>query len=68
MNYSFGPPPPPIPPVLPLGLWVNEEGVVLQIVSLVEDFGTESVIEIQELNGTLFTSSLRVSYASIMTL
>ncbi|KAG4390043.1 hypothetical protein GLYMA_06G208000v4 [Glycine max] len=65
MNYPFGTPPPPRPPVLPLGLRVNEDGEVLEAVPLVDEFGTESVSEIQEFNGTLYASSLHVSYANI---
>lgn len=68
MNYPFGPPPPPIPPVLPLGLRVNEEGIVLQIVPFVEEYGTESVSEVQEFNGTLYTASLDVSYVNVLML
>lgn len=65
MNYPFGSPQPPKPPVLPLGLRVNEDGEVLEAVPLVDEFGTESVSEIQEFNGTLYASSLHVSYANI---
>lgn len=65
MNYNFGSPPPPRPPVLPLGLRVNELGKILEVVPLVEEFGTESVSEIQEFNGTLYASSLHVSYTNI---
>uniref|UniRef100_A0A0R0K8U5 Strictosidine synthase conserved region domain-containing protein n=1 Tax=Glycine max TaxID=3847 RepID=A0A0R0K8U5_SOYBN len=61
MNYPFGSPLPPKPPVLPLGLRVNED----EAVPLVDEFGTESVSEIQEFNGTLYASSLHVSYANI---
>lgn len=68
MNYPFGSPPPPIPPVLPLGLRVNEEGVIIQAVPLVEEFGTESVSEVQESEGKLYATSLHVSYANILTL
>ncbi|XP_061348793.1 protein STRICTOSIDINE SYNTHASE-LIKE 12-like [Gastrolobium bilobum] len=68
MNYPFGTPPPPIPPVLPLALRVNGEGVLLEAVSLVEEFGTESVTEVQELNGTLYASSLHVSYVNMLKL
>ncbi|KAJ1428131.1 Strictosidine synthase, conserved region [Sesbania bispinosa] len=66
MNYPYGSPPPPIPPVLPLGLRVNEEGAVLQTLTLVEVFGTESVSEVQESDGKLYCSSLQVSYANVL--
>ncbi|KAL3024755.1 hypothetical protein AAZX31_04G143100 [Glycine max] len=66
MNYPFGSPQPPKPPVLPSRTqsqrgWLK----VLEAVPLVDEFGTESVSEIQEFNGTLYASSLHVSYAII---
>jgi len=68
VNYPFGSSPPPVPPVLPLGLRVNEEGLILESVPLVEEFGTGSVSEVQESEGRLYATSLRESYASILTL
>lgn len=68
VNYPFGSPPPPIPPVLPLGLRVNEQGLIIQAVPLVEEFSTESVSEVQESEGKLYATSLHESYANILTL
>lgn len=65
VNSQMGPPPPPRPPVLPLAVRVNEEGYVLQVVPLVEEFGTEAASEVQEFNGTLYAASLHVSYANV---
>lgn len=65
VNYPFGSPPPPRPPVLPLGLRVNEEGEILEVVPLVDEFGTEPVSDVQEFNATLYASSLHVSYTNI---
>lgn len=67
VNYAFGQPPPPMPPVLPMGLRVNEEGTVLQAVPLVQAFGTESVSDVQESDGKLYAASLRLSYANVLT-
>ncbi|KAI4335847.1 hypothetical protein L6164_014452 [Bauhinia variegata] len=66
VNNLLGPPPPPRAPVLPLGVRVSEAGIVIQIASLAEGFGTEAASEVQEINGTLYTGSLRTSYASII--
>ncbi|PNX72211.1 strictosidine synthase 1-like protein [Trifolium pratense] len=68
VNYPFGSPPPPVPPVLPLGLRINEEGLILEAVPLVEEFSTESVSEIQEAEGKLYATSLRESYVNILNL
>lgn len=67
VNYPFGIPPPPTPPVLPLGLRFNEDGFVLQAVSLIEEFGTETVSEVQEYGGKLYATSMDASYANIFT-
>ncbi|KAF7806309.1 protein STRICTOSIDINE SYNTHASE-LIKE 12 [Senna tora] len=65
VSNPVSPPPPPRPPVLPLAVRVSEEGKVTQMVSLVEEFGTEAVSEVQEFNGTLYGSSIYVSYANV---
>lgn len=65
VSDAVGPPPPPRPPVLPVAVRVNEDGYALQIVPMVEEFGTEAVSEVQEFNGTLYATSLRVSYANV---
>lgn len=63
VNNLLGPP--PTLPMLPLGIRVNENRAVLQVVSFAEGFGVESVSEVQEFNGALYVGSLHVSYASI---
>ncbi|AES65890.2 strictosidine synthase [Medicago truncatula] len=67
VNYPFGSPPPPVPPVLPLGLRINEQGLILEAVPLVEGFGTGSVSEVHEAEGKLYATSLRDSYVNILT-
>ena len=67
VNSYLGPPPPPTPPIWPRGIRVNEFGVVLQFVSLAEEYGTEPVSEVREFNGTLYAGSLRDSYVSVFT-
>ena len=52
---------------LPSGVRVNENGLVLQIVSLVEEYGPEAASEVQEYNGTLYAGSLLASYATSFT-
>lgn len=50
------------------GVRVTENGIVLQIVSLVEEYGLlEPASEVQEYNGTLYGGSLLASYAIIFT-
>ena len=49
------------------GVRVTENGMVLQIVSLVEEYGLEAASEVQEYNGTLYGGSLLASYAIIFT-
>lgn len=49
------------------GVRVTENGIVLQIVSLVEEYGLEAASEVQEYNGTLYGGSLLASYAIIFT-
>ena len=49
------------------GVRVTENGIVLQTVSLVEEYGAEVASEVQEYNGTLYGGSLLASYAIIFT-
>ncbi|XP_004508606.1 protein STRICTOSIDINE SYNTHASE-LIKE 12-like [Cicer arietinum] len=65
---SFIPPPRfPRRSTLPAGVRVGANGLVLQIVSLVPEYGTEPVSEVQEFNGTLYGGSLLASFASVFT-
>ncbi|XP_027368811.1 protein STRICTOSIDINE SYNTHASE-LIKE 12-like [Abrus precatorius] len=68
MNSFIGPPPPPRPTTVPSGLRINENGIVLQIVSLAQEFGSDQVSEVHEFNGTLYCGSLRASYVTISTI
>ncbi|XP_057420439.1 protein STRICTOSIDINE SYNTHASE-LIKE 12-like [Lotus japonicus] len=65
VNSYLGPPRRPIRRVLPSGVRISENGLVLQVVSLGQEYGTEPASEVQEFNGTLYAGSLFVSYASI---
>ncbi|CAJ2634950.1 protein STRICTOSIDINE SYNTHASE-LIKE 12-like [Trifolium pratense] len=51
----------------PTGVKVSENRIILQIVSLISEYGTESASEIQDYNGTLYSGSLQASYATIFT-
>ncbi|XP_057418870.1 protein STRICTOSIDINE SYNTHASE-LIKE 12-like [Lotus japonicus] len=53
VNGFLGPPPLPIRPALPEGVIINENDLVLQVVSLAQEYGTTPVSEVQEFNGTL---------------
>ncbi|XP_048330362.2 protein STRICTOSIDINE SYNTHASE-LIKE 12 [Ziziphus jujuba] len=64
VNRILGPPPPPTPPMLALGLRVNEQGQVLQEESFALAYGVEAVSEVQEFNFDLYTGSLHVPYAA----
>jgi FKBP-type peptidyl-prolyl cis-trans isomerase len=52
---------------MPAGVRVTESGLVLQVVSLASEYGTEAASEVQEYNGTLYAGSLLASYATIFT-
>ena len=52
---------------MPSGVRVTENGLVLQIVSLVEEYGPEAASEVQEYNGTLNGGSLLASYVTSFT-
>lgn len=67
VNSYLGPPLSPRPAFLPAGVRVTENGLILQVVSLIREYGTEAVSEVQEFNRTLFAGSLHVSYATIFT-
>ncbi|XP_050238081.1 protein STRICTOSIDINE SYNTHASE-LIKE 12-like [Mercurialis annua] len=60
------PPPPPKPRMLPLGYRINENGMVLQVVSFRGPYETEAISEVQEMNGTLYAGSLHVNFAATM--
>ena len=44
---------------------MSENRLILQIVSLPAEYGTQPISEVQEYNGTLYGGSLLASYASI---
>ncbi|PNX96636.1 strictosidine synthase 1-like protein [Trifolium pratense] len=67
VNSFFGSPRSPGCSTLPTGVRVTENGLVLQIVSLAEEYGAEAASEVQEYNGTLYGGSLLASYATIFT-
>ncbi|XP_058732907.1 protein STRICTOSIDINE SYNTHASE-LIKE 12-like [Vicia villosa] len=67
VNSIVGPPRFPRRSTLPAGVRVTENGLVLQIVSLVGEYGTEPASEVQEYNGTLYGGSLFANYATIFT-
>ncbi|MED6106521.1 hypothetical protein PIB30_005514 [Stylosanthes scabra] len=67
VNNFLGPPPPPIPPVSARGVRYNANGFVLQVLSLLDEYGTQAVSEVQEFNGTLYGGSLFASYAAVFT-
>ncbi|XP_027368808.1 protein STRICTOSIDINE SYNTHASE-LIKE 12-like [Abrus precatorius] len=68
MNTIIGPLPPPRPTIVPSGLRINENGIILQIVSLSQELGSEEVSEVHEFNGTLFCGSLRAPYVTVSTI
>ncbi|KAK7333310.1 hypothetical protein VNO80_30077 [Phaseolus coccineus] len=68
VNGVLGPNPPSRPTILPGGVRIGPNGVVLQIMSLGREFGSEGVSEVHEHNGTLYSGSLRASYVSISTI
>ncbi|TKY54974.1 STRICTOSIDINE SYNTHASE 12 [Spatholobus suberectus] len=68
VNGVIGPNPPPRPTILPGGLRISENGITLQIVSLVQEFGNEAASEVHEYNGTLYSGSLLASHVPISTL
>ncbi|CAJ1944280.1 unnamed protein product [Sphenostylis stenocarpa] len=66
VNSVLGPNPPSRPTFLPSrGVRIGPNGVVLQIVSLVREFGSETVSEVHEHNGTLYSGSLHASYVAV---
>ncbi|RHN42410.1 putative strictosidine synthase transcription factor WD40-like family [Medicago truncatula] len=67
VNSYLGPPGSPRRTMLPGGIKVTENGLILQIVSLGAEYGTQPASEIQEYNETLYSGSLLASYASIFT-
>lgn len=67
VNDVLLPNPPSRPVIIPRGLRVGENGVVSRIVSLVRELGSETVSEVHEHNGTLYSGSLHASYVSIST-
>ncbi|MED6110365.1 hypothetical protein PIB30_042154 [Stylosanthes scabra] len=67
VNSFLGLSPLPTPPVITTGLRYSESGFLLQIVSLLDEYGTQAVSEVQEFNGTLYGGSLYASYAAVFT-
>ncbi|KAG2394825.1 Protein STRICTOSIDINE SYNTHASE-LIKE 11 [Vigna angularis] len=67
VNDVLEPNPPSRPAIIPRGLRVGQNGVVSRIVSLVRELGSETVSEVHEHNGTLYSGSLHASYVSIST-
>ncbi|KAK2357671.1 protein STRICTOSIDINE SYNTHASE-LIKE [Trifolium repens] len=67
VNSFIGSPRSPRRATMPAGVRVTESGLVLQVVSLASEYGTEAASEVQEYNGTLYAGSLLASYATIFT-
>jgi hypothetical protein len=67
VNSFIGSPRSPRRATMPAGVRVTENGVILQVVSLASEYGTEAASEVQEYNGTLYAGSLLASYATIFT-
>jgi len=67
VNSYLGPPGFPRRTILPGGIRVTENAIILQIVSLGAEYGTQPASEVQEYNETLYSGSLVASYASIFT-
>ncbi|CAL0330565.1 unnamed protein product [Lupinus luteus] len=67
VNSYIGPSPPQRVLIIPAAIRVNENGLILQVVNLMQEYGSEGISEVQEFNGTLYAGSLKVSYASIFT-
>ncbi|KAL2338258.1 hypothetical protein Fmac_012704 [Flemingia macrophylla] len=68
VNTLIGPSAPRRPTVLPGGVRISENGLILQIISLVQEFGNQLVSEIQEHNGTLYSGSMQASFVPISTI
>lgn len=68
VNDVLGPNPPSRPVIIPRGLRIEQNGVVSRIVSLVGELGSESVSEVHEHNGTLYSGSLHAPYVSVSTI
>ncbi|XP_045832507.1 protein STRICTOSIDINE SYNTHASE-LIKE 12-like [Trifolium pratense] len=67
VNSFIGSPRSPRRSILPAGVRVTENGLILQVVSLASEYGTDAASEVQEYNGTLYSGSLLASYATIFT-
>ncbi|OIW19689.1 hypothetical protein TanjilG_18499 [Lupinus angustifolius] len=67
VNSYIGPSPPQRVLIIPAAIRVNENGLIVQVVNLMQEYGSEGISEVQEFNGTLYAGSLKVSYASIFT-
>ncbi|XP_027368810.1 protein STRICTOSIDINE SYNTHASE-LIKE 12-like [Abrus precatorius] len=68
MNRFIGPRPPARPTIVPSGLRINENGMILRSVILAQEFGSEEVSEVHESNGTLYCGSLRAPFVTISTI
>ncbi|MED6110366.1 hypothetical protein PIB30_042155 [Stylosanthes scabra] len=67
VNNLLGPPPPPLPPILPSAVRINDLGITSQVMLLPDEFVTQPVSEVHEFNGKLYGGSLFTSYAAVFT-
>ncbi|CAK8563297.1 unnamed protein product [Lathyrus sativus] len=67
VNSFLGPPSSLRCTTLPSGVRVNKNGLVLQVVSLTDEYGGEPASEVQEYNGKLYGGSLLANYAAVFT-
>ncbi|RDY10184.1 Protein STRICTOSIDINE SYNTHASE-LIKE 12, partial [Mucuna pruriens] len=68
VNGLIGPTPPQRPTILPRGVRFSENGIILQIVSLAQEFGNEAASEVHEHNGTLYSGSSQAPFVPISTM
>ncbi|XP_020228238.1 protein STRICTOSIDINE SYNTHASE-LIKE 12 [Cajanus cajan] len=68
VNGLIGPSPPRRPAIIPGGVRVSENGLILRIMSLIQEFGSEAASEIHEHNGTIYSGSMQASYIPISTI
>ncbi|KAK7330233.1 hypothetical protein VNO77_24421 [Canavalia gladiata] len=68
MNTIIGGPSPPRPTIVPSGLRISENGVILQILPLSREYGSDPVSEVHEHNNTLYAGSLRSYYVTVSTI
>lgn len=65
VNNALGPPAPPESVVMPLGLRLSDDGMVLEVAPLVGAYEIGEISEVQERSGELYVASLFAAYASI---